>query len=293
LWLKKSAWTSIWGFCAFLFTKQFSDCLGMDILHLKTVLSTFFAYSLVNFKKGSILIILAVSLMKAVLFDLDDTLFDHKYSRLKGLEALQKKFSKLRAVSLEELEEEHERLLSAADYCPVPNGELMMADATTHRISKLCAMYGINLGIDEEKNTVDLYNQEYLKNRRPVPGSIELLTTLMNYAKLGVIANGPAEPQMEKLKVCKIENLLDYFIISESVNYKKPSKQLFEVALEKVNVKPSNAVYVGDSWNCDILPAVAVGMKAVWLNRYGQENPDPAIACEINTFVDVDKEIFL
>ncbi len=231
--------------------------------------------------------------MKAVLFDLDDTLFDHKHSRLKGLEALQKKFQKLRAVSLEELEEEHERLLGASDYCATPSGNLIMADVTTQGISKLCAMYGINLSIEEEKNTVELYTKEYCKNRQPVPGSIELLTTLMNYAKLGVIANGQVDQEMEKLKACKIDKLLDYFIISESDCYKKPSKQLFEIALEKVDVTPSNAVYVGDSWNCDILPAIDVGMKAVWLNRYGLENPNPKIASEINTFIDVDNNLFL
>lgn len=267
--------------------------LGMGFLHLKTVIMDFFTYRLVKFKKGSILIILAVSLMKAVLFDLDDTLFDHKHSRLKGLEALQKKYSKLRAVSLEELEEEHDRLLGAADFCHVPSGELVMADATTQGISKLCAMYGITLSIEEEKNVVNLYNQEYIKNRQPVPGSKELLTTLMNYAKLGVIAYGPIEQQKEKLKACEIDDLLDYFIIAENDCYKKPSKQLFEIALEKVDVKPSDAVYVGDSWKCDVLPAVEVGMRAIWLNRCGEANPNPQIACEISSFLDVDKEIFL
>jgi putative hydrolase of the HAD superfamily len=154
-------------------------------------------------------------------------------------------------------------------------------------------MYGINLNVEEGKNAADLYNQEYLKSRQAVPGTKELLTTLMNYAKLGVVTNGLVEPQMEKLQACKIDKLVDYVIISETVGYKKPSRELFEAALEKVNVKPSDAVYVGDSWECDIMPAIAVGMKAVWLNRYGLENPNPKIAREITSFMDIEKEIFL
>ncbi len=247
---------------------------------------------MVNFKKGGKLIIRSVSLMRAVLFDLDDTLFDHKNSRLKGLEALHNRFSKLKAVPLKELEEEHERLLSA-DYCQVLDGKISIDAGTTQRITRLFAMYGINLSVEEEKTAVDLYKEEYLKNRQPVPGSKELLTTLMNYAKLGVVTNGLVEPQMEKLQACKIDKLIDYVIISEAVGYQKPNKELFEAALEKVNVKPCDAVYVGDSWECDIMPAVAVGMKAVWLNRYGLENPDPKVAREINGFVDAEKEIFL
>lgn len=42
-------------------------------------------------------------MLKAVLFDLDDTLFDHKHSRLKGLTALQRKYPQLATVPLADL----------------------------------------------------------------------------------------------------------------------------------------------------------------------------------------------
>jgi 5'-nucleotidase len=230
--------------------------------------------------------------MKAVLFDLDDTLFDHKFSRLQALEALQQRFSRLKDIPLKELEEEHQRLLDA-DYSNVLDRKISIEEGINQRVKKLLAMYGVTLSSQEAKNAADLYNQEYQKNRQAVPGTRELLVTLMNYAKLGVVTNGLVEPQMEKLHVCKIDKLVDYVIISETVGYQKPSRGLFEAALEKVNTKPSDAVFVGDSWECDILPAVAVGMKAVWLNRYGKENPNPKIACEINSFKDVEKDLFL
>ncbi len=50
-------------------------------------------------------------MIRAVLFDLDDTLFNHKYCRLCGLEALREKYPKLEAVSIQDLEKEHEKLL--------------------------------------------------------------------------------------------------------------------------------------------------------------------------------------
>jgi FMN phosphatase YigB (HAD superfamily) len=53
--------------------------------------------------------------LKVVLSDLDDTLFDNKFSRLQGLMALQEKFPQLKAAAIEELEEEHEELVNA-DY---------------------------------------------------------------------------------------------------------------------------------------------------------------------------------
>jgi HAD superfamily hydrolase (TIGR01549 family) len=228
----------------------------------------------------------------AVLFDLDDTLFDHKFSRLKALGALQTKFPELNAFSLEELEQEHEKLLSA-NYNQVLDGKLSVVDGTTQRIAKLCSLHGVELGFEEAQCVANFYSQEYMKNRQPVPGSKDILTILNKYATLGVVTNGLVEPQIEKLRVCQIAELLDFIVISEVVGYKKPSKEIFEVALKKADVGPSESVYVGDSWSSDVLPALSLGMRAVWLNRYGLKCPNPEVAREINSFIGVKPELFL
>jgi 5'-nucleotidase len=229
---------------------------------------------------------------KAVLFDLDDTLFDHKFSRLKGLTALQKELPQLAAVSLEELEREHEKLLKA-DYDQVLDGRLSIIEGTTKRIMKLCSLHGLNLSLEEARRSANLYSKGYANNRRPVPGSKELLTALSNYATVGLVSNGLVEPQIEKLRACKIDEPLDFIVISEAVGFKKPGKEIFEVALKRAKVKASEAVYVGDSWESDVLPALNLGMDAVWLNRYGLECPNSKIVREINAFTDVGKDVFL
>jgi len=230
--------------------------------------------------------------IKAVLFDLDDTLFDHKFSRRKGLAALQEKFPQLKASSIEDLEKEHEKLLSA-DYGRVLDGKVSAVDATTQRIRKLCEMHGINLDSEEAKIATSIYSKAYMKSRQAVPGSKELLTALKNKAKVGVVTNGLVGAQIEKLRVCQVAEPLDFIVISEAVEQKKPSKEIFELALKRANVRPSEAVYVGDSWDSDVLPAVSVGMKAVWLNRYGVKCPDPQTARELNSFNGVDPSVFL
>jgi putative hydrolase of the HAD superfamily len=229
---------------------------------------------------------------KAVLFDLDDTLFDHKFSRLKGLTALQDKFPQLKATSLKELEKEHETLLSD-DYDAILDRKVAVIDGTTQRIRKLCSMRGINLDLDESETTANVYARAYMKSRQPVPGCRELLTALKKDAVLGVVTNGLLNPQIEKLRVCQIAEPLDFIVISEAVGCRKPSSEIFQVALERAKVKPCEAVYVGDSWVSDVLPAVRVGMKAVWLNRYSLKCPDPNIAREIDSFIDANVDLFL
>lgn len=231
-------------------------------------------------------------LARVVLFDLDDSLFDHKFSRMKGLAALQEKFSELNAVSLEELEKEHETLLSA-DYDRVLDRKGSIFDRTTQRIRKLCELHGLTFDLEESKAVANVYTAEYVKNRQAVPGSKELLTTLKKSAVLGVVSNGLLNSQIEKLRVCQVAESLDFIVISEAVGYKKPCKEIFELALKRADVKASEAVYVGDSWSYDVLPSVNVGMKAVWLNRYGLKCPNPSMAREIDSFVDVNTDLFL
>jgi putative hydrolase of the HAD superfamily len=205
---------------------------------------------------------------------------------------LQAKLPELTSVSLFELEQEHEKLLSA-NYGQVLDGKLSILDGTTQRIAKLCSMHGVRFSLEEAQRVTNLYSQEYMENRQPVPGSKDLLITLSKHATIGVVTNGLIEPQIEKLRVCQIAELLDFIVVSEAVGCKKPSKEIFELALKKADVRPSESVYVGDSWSSDVLPAVSLGMRAVWLNRYGLKCPKPEVAREINSFIGVKPELFL
>ena len=180
-----------------------------------------------------------------------------------------------------------------ADYERVLDRKITVIDGTTQRIAKLCAMHDVNLDLEESKTAASIYGKVYMKNRQPVPGSRELLTALENDALLGVVTNGLLDPQIEKLRVCKVAEQLDFIVVSEAVGCRKPSREIFEVALKRARVKPYEAVYVGDSWVSDVLPAVNMGMKAVWLNRYGLKCPDPSIAREIDSFVNADVSLFL
>ena len=230
--------------------------------------------------------------VKAVFFDLDDTLFDHKNSRLKGLAAIQARLPKLAAVQIGELERDHDRLLDA-NYDQVLDHKLSVSDGILERISTLCAMHGEKLSLIESQSIADLYEQVYIKNRQPVPGSKDLLNSLSKHVRLGVVSNGLLQTQIDKLRACGIADLLDFIVISDVVGFRKPEREIFELALEKADVTSSEAVYVGDSWNMDVLPAVKVGLKAVWLNRYGLGYPSPPVAKEITSYVNVDTKLFL
>ncbi|MCL6588782.1 MAG: HAD family hydrolase [Firmicutes bacterium] len=222
-------------------------------------------------------------MLKTVLFDLDDTLFDHKYARLCALRALQDLHPVLQSVPLDELEKEHEILL-AAGYFSVLDKTISLYDSRLERIRSLFRIYGVSLSGAETKYYAGYYNHVYEKNRQAVPGAKRFLESLKPPLIIGVVSNGLTEFQMEKIRLCEMEGLIDFTVFSEDVGVRKPNRRIFEIALEKAAASPEEALFIGDAWPTDIVGANNCGIRSIWLNRYGLTCPDPKLAHEIHDF---------
>ena len=85
--------------------------------------------------------------------------------------------------------------------------------------------------------------------------------------KLGIISNGASEQQLGKLRRAGI---LDYFSVvafPEHTGFGKPHPSIFQEALRRAAVDPSDAVMVGDSVPHDIEGARRLGMRGVLVAR--------------------------
>src|SRR5215813_4607662 len=91
-----------------------------------------------------------MSCMKAVLFDLDDTLFDHRHSARCGLQAWQALHPPLRQFSLEFLEQEDFRLLGEK-HALVLAGTLTVDQARIERVQLLFSVCGEKISIDRAR----------------------------------------------------------------------------------------------------------------------------------------------
>ncbi len=90
-----------------------------------------------------------------------------------------------------------------------------------------------------------------------------------NY-KIGIIANQNtgSEKRLEKFGILKH---IDLLVASAEEGVAKPDKRIFQIALEKSNCPPQQAVMIGDRIDNDIIPAKALGMGTVWIRQgFGQ-----------------------
>ena len=63
------------------------------------------------------------------------------------------------------------------------------------------------------------------------------------------------------------------FTSEDSKSY-KPRKELFELALKRTGLKANEVIHIGDSVSSDVKGASVVGIRALWLNRFGKNVPD-------------------
>jgi putative hydrolase of the HAD superfamily len=195
--------------------------------------------------------------LQLVLFDLDDTLFDHQYSRRQGLLALQHAYPLLAQIPLESLVAEHERQITLS-YDHVLDGTASLQADRRERFRRLFRHCGMEISETEAEGAVHDYRRAYEVHRRAVPGVLPLLAYLSNLRPrvcLGVVTNGLQAVQQEKLAACQLEGLLDFLLTSEEAGVKKPDPRLFHLALERGNARAETAVVIGDSWELDVLGA--------------------------------------
>lgn len=81
------------------------------------------------------------------------------------------------------------------------------------------------------------------------------------------------------------QNIKRILVISEEVGISKPDKRIFELALNKLNVKPEEALFVGDDLEKDIDGCQNANIKGIWFNPHKIKNDtDIKPYAEIDSF---------
>jgi putative hydrolase of the HAD superfamily len=237
---------------------------------------------------------------RAVLFDLDDTLFDHTHATAAALAALHAEEQGFSAWTVEVLAERHSLVLEAM-HAEVVAGRLDVTDARRERFRTLLleaigwspgssqsspgssqwSPGSSDPGLDIDTRAANLarrYRLAYESAWQPVPGAPALLAELRARGlRIGIVTNNLVVEQRAKLDCCGLADMVDALVTSEETGVAKPDPLIFVQALDRLDTRPDRAVMVGDAWATDILGARAAGVRAVWLNRRGQPRPDDDI----------------
>lgn len=230
--------------------------------------------------------------MRVILFDLDDTLFDHQYCSRAGLAAVQTTFAGRFDGSIQQVESVYRKLLEQW-HEKVLAGGITIEQSRVERFRALLSNEQTVATDEEAQAAARCYRDAYDAAYRPVPGSIELLRRIKAQRPIGIVSNHIVSEQVKKVATIGVEPFIDALVVSEEVGVAKPDARIFETALSRLGGTPGDAVMIGDSWSSDILGATALGIRAIWLNRYDSPCPDSSLATEIRSWAPVDDVVDL
>ncbi|HEX6467336.1 MAG TPA: HAD family hydrolase [Terriglobales bacterium] len=101
-----------------------------------------------------------------------------------------------------------------------------------------------------------------------LPGTKELLQRLSAKYKIGVISNSDGRIA-RVLSSCGLGECFASITDSGNVGHEKPARQIFEAALNSLEVRPDESLYVGDIYSVDYMGAQNAGMQALIMDVSG------------------------
>jgi putative hydrolase of the HAD superfamily len=204
--------------------------------------------------------------VKAVLFDLDGTLFDRD-SAVKNVFAAQYRAFQ-RVLGGVEPERYVQRLLELDD----------------HGHCDKRTMFGSlvrELGLDDAlgERLAEHFREVYPKFGAPFPDALPTLRELRARGlAIALVTNGRSDTQAAKVVRLGLEPFLDAVLISEREGVRKPDRRIFERALARIGVAAEQAWHVGDHPIADVAGAHAARITAVWRHvPYWPEPTCPAV----------------
>lgn len=193
-------------------------------------------------------------LIKAILFDLDETLIDRTETMRRFLVAQHGLFPELSGLSCS--------VYSDACLRHQENGYADKLEAYASACKEL-ELSNTDLAAKLFADFKDRYGTD------PVafPSVLDTLKILQESYKIGLVSNGRTRGQTAKITACGFDSFFSSICISESFGFKKPDERIFMACLNELTVQPSEAVFVGDNPTADIEPAKKLGMFAVWVTN--------------------------
>jgi putative hydrolase of the HAD superfamily len=127
---------------------------------------------------------------------------------------------------------------------------------------------------------VDTWRQARMSALSLYPETREVLTELSSRMPLALVTNGAARLQRAKLVQTGIDDRFDVIVDSETVGVGKPSPEMFDVALLALGVIRGDTAMVGNDLGRDVAGARAAGVRPIWVHRpadgWGDGDPGDA-----------------
>lgn len=193
-------------------------------------------------------------MIKAVIFDLDDTLISEKEYVRSGFRQVAINISKEYNLDIDKV---YELLLDTFE------------EDSKNVFNRVLDKLNISYEIDDIKKLVEIYRGHKPEIKLYDDAKYILDTLYKKGIKLGIITDGYKITQRNKLEALNIEDYFECIVVTDELGreFWKPHRKSYEIMKNKLKFDYDEMVYVGDNLSKDFVTANKLGMKTVFINR--------------------------
>ncbi|WP_449452562.1 HAD family hydrolase [Streptococcus suis] len=208
--------------------------------------------------------------MKALIFDVDDTLYDQ-------MQPFERALERHIEVAREQIELLYLSFRRYADevFEATAIGKMSLKDSHIYRMKHALADFGYQVS-DATALAIQI-DYDYFQGQielSPVFPEIFSWCQAQGIA-MGIITNGPYRHQLRKIRTMGLVNWfeLEHVLISGQVGITKPNPAIFQLMEERLGMSGEDICYLGDSFENDVVGAKAANWKAIWFNHRKRVEP--------------------
>jgi putative hydrolase of the HAD superfamily len=210
--------------------------------------------------------------IRLVLFDLDNTLFDHEASSRTAVNAFLGHFGVRGSVELEHAWFDIENRVFDAYLAK----QLSLREHRRERLRQFLPL--TNLPVPESVRQLDEVFAIFLRNYENAWTAFADAAPALEGLRLAgvpvaVVTNGHLDQQLAKIQKIGLWPLVDQVFSPDRTGYAKPAAEAFLRPCDVMQVPPAQALYVGDNYRVDVQGARSAGLVSVLLKRRGPRPP--------------------
>lgn len=215
-------------------------------------------------------------MIKALVFDLDDTLYDLEIPFRRAYDAtFANTYGKQYNLPVGDIftsMRDHNNEI----YDLTQTGEMSSETMYIYRITEAMKDFGVVISREEALHFQDVYHE--FQHDLTLTDNMKDFLAFASARKLtlGIISNGPSIHQRDKMRSLGVTRWIpvENIIVSADTGVMKPDPAIFKLAQERLGLTAEDSWYVGDSFDRDVEGAAAAGWHTVWINRRHHNKPE-------------------
>ncbi len=221
-------------------------------------------------------------MIKAVLIDIDDTIFDFEKCSKNAFKKTLKKLD----LFYEEKDFSYFNKVNDILWTKQKLGELNINQVFIER-SNMMSKY---FGLDIEKEIFNNLFVEFLYDEIEIVDEIEdLLSYLSNKYQIYAASNGVYDMQVNRIKKSNLDKYFDEIFVSDKIGFEKPDKRFFQKIMNITKFSNNDLIMIGDSIKSDIIGAKNSNIKSIYFNKENKKNSDENFTYQVKNLSEIKK----